>query len=81
MVDMSILLMSLVAGVSLDGVIGRLIGVQGYGAIVGAGLGYYIVVFFLLLSFLVVIVLQILSLDCQKGFTARWELGLEAFYL
>lgn len=31
--------MSLVAGVSLDGVIARFIGVQGYGAIVGAGLG------------------------------------------
>jgi hypothetical protein len=39
MVDASILLMSLVAGVSFDGVIGRFIGVQGYGAIVGAGLG------------------------------------------
>lgn len=39
MVDMSILLMSLVAGVSLDGVIARFVGVQGYGAIVGAGLG------------------------------------------
>lgn len=31
--------MSLVAGVSLDGVIARFLGVQGYGAIVGAGLG------------------------------------------
>ena len=39
MVDMSILLLSLVAGVSLDGVIARYIGVQGYGAIVGAGVG------------------------------------------
>ena len=39
MVDMSILLMSLVAGVSFDGTIARLIGVKGYGAIVGAGLG------------------------------------------
>jgi hypothetical protein len=39
MVDMSLLLVSLVAGVSFDGVIARFIGVQGYGAIVGAGLG------------------------------------------
>ena len=38
-VDMSILLMSLVAGVSFDGVIARFVGVTGYGAIVGAGLG------------------------------------------
>jgi hypothetical protein len=39
MVDMGLLLVSLVAGVSFDGVIARFIGVQGYGAIVGAGLG------------------------------------------
>lgn len=39
MVDMSILLMSLVAGVSFDAVIARYVGVAGYGPIVGAGLG------------------------------------------
>jgi len=38
-VDSSILMISLLAGVSLDGFIAKRIGKRGYGALVGAGIG------------------------------------------